>query len=247
MDSITLFSFGYWGWGNCTDKLVEAVDAVERSRGQDAPMFVDIRVSRSVRAVGFNGRRFENLLGADRYIWMNSLGNQTPQGPGISIKDPSEAEALLDLACELAERRRRVIFFCACEFPGVVGEWGECHRATVADLLLKEARKRRRRISVVEWPGGEPDNMTMPYDSKPFKKLKSRRSIPLMDGFSLADFAAIPWGTTATIHSDVGAITRVVGPARFVSRAWCLPVIDLEDESVGQWRQRNGFNIRNSK
>jgi hypothetical protein len=27
---LTLFSFGYHGWGNSTPKLVQAVDAVER-------------------------------------------------------------------------------------------------------------------------------------------------------------------------------------------------------------------------
>ena len=26
---ITVFSFGYWGWGNATDTLIRAVDAVE--------------------------------------------------------------------------------------------------------------------------------------------------------------------------------------------------------------------------
>jgi len=127
-----------------------------------------------------------------------------------------------------------------------MGEWGECHRATVADLLLKEARKRRRRISVVEWPGGEPGNMTMCYDSKLFAKLKSRRSIPLIDDVSLADFVSLPWGTTATIQSEGGEITRVVGPARFMYGAWWLPAIDVEAESVGQWRQTNGFNTRSS-
>jgi hypothetical protein len=33
MSRQTLFSWGYWGWGNATEQLVEAVDAVETSRG----------------------------------------------------------------------------------------------------------------------------------------------------------------------------------------------------------------------
>lgn len=68
-----LFSWGYYGWGNHTDRLVEAVDAVEESRGFRPPVFVDIRIRRSVRAVGFNGTRFEKLLGPERHRWMPSL------------------------------------------------------------------------------------------------------------------------------------------------------------------------------
>ena len=59
----TLFSWGYYGWGNHTQNLVEAVDAVEASRGFEPPFFVDVRIRRSVRAAGFNGPAFENLLG----------------------------------------------------------------------------------------------------------------------------------------------------------------------------------------
>ena len=43
--------------------LVEAVDAVETSRGFQPPIFVDIRIRRSVRAAGFTGPAFEKLLG----------------------------------------------------------------------------------------------------------------------------------------------------------------------------------------
>jgi hypothetical protein len=110
---ITLFSFGYWGWGSATRQLVKAMDAVEKSRGFDPPLFVDIRISRSVRAKGFNGTAFEKIVGQDRYVWMEGLGNRAIQtGIGrIDIKDPSAAESLLVLAAENARRPRRVIFF----------------------------------------------------------------------------------------------------------------------------------------
>ena len=58
----TVFSWGYFGWGNATGQLVRAADAVERDRGFGSPVFVDIRIRRSVRAVGFNGSAFEELL-----------------------------------------------------------------------------------------------------------------------------------------------------------------------------------------
>jgi hypothetical protein len=46
----TLFTWGYYGWGNHTPQLVEAVDAVETSRGFEPPIFVDIRIRRTLDA-----------------------------------------------------------------------------------------------------------------------------------------------------------------------------------------------------
>lgn len=125
MEPLTLFTWGYWGWGNSTGQLIEAVDAVEGARGFGAPLFVDIRLSRSVRAPGFNGRAFEEAVGASRYRWMPDLGNLAVQDGGdepIKIKNPAAAETLLDIADEAARDNRRVVFFCACETPGVDGE-----------------------------------------------------------------------------------------------------------------------------
>jgi len=101
----TLFTWGYYGWGNHTPNLVEAVDAVETSRGFQPPIFVDIRIRRSVRAAGFTGPAFERLLGQDRHRWMKSLGNkfiETKTGPNIQIADPTAADEPLDLAIESA-------------------------------------------------------------------------------------------------------------------------------------------------
>ena len=42
----TVFTWGYYGWGNHMPQLGEAVDAVERSRGFESPLFADIRVRR---------------------------------------------------------------------------------------------------------------------------------------------------------------------------------------------------------
>ena len=90
----TLFTWGYYGWGNHTPDLVEAVDAVETSRGFQPPIFVDIRIRRSVRAAGFTGAAFEKLLGQERHRWIKSLGNkqiETRTRPGIEIADPAAA------------------------------------------------------------------------------------------------------------------------------------------------------------
>src|SRR5262245_2176608 len=105
MPATTLFTRGYYGWGNATPQLVEAVDAVEASRGFEPPTFVDIRIRRTVRAKGFRGSAFEKLLGPTRHRWMKSLGNKfilTRTGPSPQIADRSAAGELLDLALESA-------------------------------------------------------------------------------------------------------------------------------------------------
>src|SRR6266849_159936 len=99
---ITLFTWGYWGWGTTTDRLVEAAGAVERARGFEPPLFVDIRIQRSVRAAGFKGGAFPRTVGRERYVWMRSLGNAAvlERVPGIRINDPAAADTLLDLALD---------------------------------------------------------------------------------------------------------------------------------------------------
>ena len=152
VETITLFSFGYWGWGSATTQLVQAIDAVEAARGHAAPLFVDIRISRSVRAKGFDGSAFEAVVGPPRYLWLDALGNLGIQDGGdMRIKDPTAANTLLDIAERCAHENRRVLFFCACATPS------KCHRSAVTQLLLKAAARRKLPVEVVEWPGGEPD------------------------------------------------------------------------------------------
>lgn len=149
---LTIFTFGYWGWGNATRELIRAIDSAERKKGFSPPVFFDVRLKRSVRAKGFRDDAFERLLPKGRYQWFPSLGNINivTKKLGVKIKDPLSSRTLFKEALKCAKRNRRIIFFCACEFPRF------CHRHVVANLLLKEAARTRRRIRVTEWPGGAP-------------------------------------------------------------------------------------------
>jgi hypothetical protein len=69
MSAITVFTCGYYGWGNAAPQLVEVVDAAERERGFRSPLFVDIRIRRTVRAKGFQGNAFGKLLDPERHRW----------------------------------------------------------------------------------------------------------------------------------------------------------------------------------
>lgn len=116
---LSVFSWGFWGWGTATPQLVSAVDAAERKRGFNPPIFVDIRFRRTGRAPGFKERAFEDLLGWQRYRWMPTLGNSsigTRKAPRIAC--PMAANQLLDVVLEGKDRSARVIFFLRLRISG---------------------------------------------------------------------------------------------------------------------------------
>ena len=231
MTNSTLFSWGYYGWGNHTAELVEAVDAVETSRGFQPPIFVDIRIRRIVRAKGFVGNAFEKLLGPNRHRWMKSLGNefiQTRTGPDIQIADPSAADELLDLGLEAADRKQRVLFFCSCQWPKCDGEIA-CHRTTVAELVLQAAQRRGESVEIVEWPGGEPKQIDLDVTPEVFASVrKGRMTVPIGKEPNLAVVAGLPWGSIARLNSGDEELHRVIGPAICQTNQWALPIMSLE-------------------
>ena len=174
---LTLFTWGYWGWGGSTRstrKLVQAVDLAERTRGFEPPIFVDIRLRRSVRSKGFSGNAFARVVGARRYKWMPELGNRSiaTGETRIEIDCPCYARELLQLAIKCHRQNRRILFFCAC----LDLKTKECHRHVVAELLLKEAARQRRRVEVVEWPGSNPTAHTsIPVTPSIMKKVAGGR------------------------------------------------------------------------
>lgn len=237
MNSLTVFSWGYWGWGNATPQLVSALDSAEAERGFAPPVCVDARISRSVRAVGFNGNAFERLLGADRYRWMPGLGNraiQTHEGPPIQIADPAAADALLALADAARHDHRRVLFFCSCEYPRT-DEGIECHRVEVGRLLVAAARRRGADLTLVEWPGGKPTPMSLEVPAKTLREVRRGRSSVPLAGTSLPDgphgFAV---GSVATLANQTDSLRVVTGPARYAADGWYLPVFHREAQSAGE-------------
>jgi hypothetical protein len=257
---LTLFSWGFWGWGTATKQLVEAVDAVEGSRGYKPPLFVDVRIQRSGRAPGFQGAAFEKRLGPSRYVWMDDLGNLAIRDRGpMRIKNPAAAASLLDQAVARAKSKQRVIFFCACEFPGTVRRLC-CHRVEVASLVLKAARKHKAPTEIVEWPGGAAARHHLELSVPPdiFKKLlNGRTSIPLTKPFSLGAMGSLPWGSLVTLRErDQGTQYPgyvVSGPAKYKKGGWYLPVLGRFPtdtpaaevrQAVAKWRLQMGFEPR---
>lgn len=256
---LQLFSFGYWGWGNAARALVRSMDAVESARGFAAPLFVDTRISRSVRARDFNGNALERIVGAARYRWMPALGNAAIRdGGAMRIAEPEAAEVLLDVALEAQARPQRVVFFCACEVPGREGAAGCCHRTLVAGLLLDAARRRGVSGCVVEWPGGDPGEvLDVPLARNAFDKVRrGGRAIPLHDALPLARAAALPWFTPVCVRpegEDRAPSWRLLcGPARYTRDAWWLPVLGHVEADpvagmraeIAQRREAGGYEPR---
>ena len=184
MKHLTAFSWGYWGWGNHTRDFVRTVDAIECARGMRPPLFIDIRFSRSVRALGFRGSAFEETVGKNRYRWLRKLGNARIGGGsgGVKIADRSGVDDRLRLIGSAARQRRRVIFFCACEHPVY------CHRAVAAGLLVKAARREGLSLTVVEWPGGEPETVELTVADKVVRDvLRGGIRVPLDGSWSKED------------------------------------------------------------
>ncbi len=112
------FTFGYWGWGNHTQELVKTVNRIERDRGHRAPIWVDIRIRRNVRAQGFQGDAFAATAGKSNYRWCQGLGNQAIlDGGRMRLMQPEAVGELLSLIQEADSKNRRIIAFCACQFP----------------------------------------------------------------------------------------------------------------------------------
>ena len=238
----TIFTFGYDGWGSATPKLVQAVDAIERDRGFEPPMFVDTRLHRAVRAEGFRERNFENLLHDSRHLHLPKLGNlgiASKVGPAIQIADPWAANDLLNVALKSSNQNRRVIFFCSCKWPyGNVA--GRCHRSEIARLLLRVSTDRNVPIEVVEWPGGSPVEIELHFGTLRDKSILLGKRLPS------AELLGLPWGSLVLLGE-----TRVVsGPAQFRSGAWQLPVLSSFSKAektkatqrAGRLRTSHGLN-----
>ncbi|CAN5158203.1 hypothetical protein BH10PLA2_BH10PLA2_07740 [soil metagenome] len=255
--TLTAFSWGYFGWGNATGKFVELVDAVETRRGFAPPVFVDIRIRRNVRAAGFAGPAFENLLGPERHVWLPKLGNRfivSRQGPPIQIVDPQAAFELLGLIQKFARENRRVLFFCGCVWPKQEGATC-CHRDTVAELLLNASRDNGQSLAVVEWPGGIPQAIGWAIDEDAARGLKSKRTrIPAGSKFNLAESGSVAWGSILQPYAYDQPVA-LIGPAQFTPSGWTHPVLQhlpagintkAAFEQADDLRRRLGLNPKNT-
>lgn len=229
---LQMFTWGYDGWGNHSEKLVEMVDAVEKVRGFAPPLFVDIRIRRAARAVGFRSGAFEEQLGPRRYRWLRGLGNRrvidrTHGKP--KIDSPETASALLDLAVEASLRNRRVLFFCSCPAP-TPEHPARCHRYDVARLLLSESRKRGLSVTIQEWPGGEPKIVQLPDDPVLREDLdRGLVTLSLRKPVAVSRFGSYPLGTVLRFGRGTAQRLVVVHRIGYRKGGWYLKTLETSD------------------
>jgi hypothetical protein len=229
MQKLKAFTWGYWGWGSESKHFVQAVDWLEKKRGFLPPVFVDLRIARGGRAANFKGNLFRDIVGSRRYVWMPKLGNKhvaTKKGKRIQIADPTAAADLLNRIVKLNRRHkrcRRVIMFCACT-QALCENRLNCHRVVVAELLLKEAKKRRIAIELSEWPGQEPVSLRVKAnESQEMAIAKGLCHIPLgsKEG-RIPSLAVLGWGSDVRFDTSDGSRTIVTGPADVQRGQWLL-------------------------
>jgi hypothetical protein len=92
--------------------------------------------------------------------------------------------------------------------------------------VLKAAKKRSVPVEIVEWPGGEPQRYDLDLTPQVFAAVrKGRMTVPLGKQPDLAEVAALPWCSIATLHANGEKLHRVVGPAIRQPDQWVLPVL----------------------
>jgi hypothetical protein len=151
----------------------------------------------------------------------------------------------------MAEERRRVLFFCACERP-IDGRGGECHRREVARLARAAADTRALPIRIAEWPGGEPAEIDLEVPPGALNAVaRGRTSLPLPEPAPLGLMGGLAWGSVVRLSAGDAELTASGGPARFQSGAWCLPVLRVwgrgdETRVALEWaatfRRRHGYD-----
>jgi hypothetical protein len=231
MKTIRAFTWGYWGWGSESRHFVRAVDRLEKKRRFLPPVFVDLRIARGGRAVDFKGNAFRDIVGSRRYVWMPKLGNKkikTKQGKRLQIAEPASASDLLDRIVQLHKERRRVVMFCACGQP-LFGGRLNCHRVAVADLLAKEAKKRRLSLEVSEWPGAEPVSLRVRATrSQESAILKGLCHIPLGPATGrIPAMAVLGWGSAIRFETSNVYGTIITGPADVQGSQWQLGAFEV--------------------
>jgi hypothetical protein len=224
---LTVFSWGYEGWGNATRQLAQSFNLVEESRGFGPPVFVDVRIRRQVRAIGFRDDAFQRTVGIERYRWLPGLGNdavRTGRGP-MRLRSVTDALELLGVALAQNQKGRRVVFFCSCGSPE---RCTTCHRQLVRKALVTAARRANHRLLVQEWPGGELTSRTVDVLRLKPQMLRAvqagRRAIPLTKRLPPLHLLALPH--YSVVRPRAGGESQLVSAlaARFSAGMWRLPI-----------------------
>ena len=114
--NVGIFSFGYWGFGGDVQGLKQRfLRFNENTRGRGL-LWIDLRISRSVRSVGFTGDAPRDAFGKRNYMWIKAFGNQRvrKRKDGVEIADYEAGFAELLKAIDQARRSETRLDFVLC-------------------------------------------------------------------------------------------------------------------------------------
>lgn len=199
-----VYLFGYDGWGPHVELMKAAfLGHNKRVRGRGLK-WVDARLKRTVRAIGFRDNTPEKILGKDNYIWINEFGNLgIVDGGNIKIKDLHGGLNKLLAELHSAEKNKSdLILFCQCDQP-------DCHRYTVRSEILNT--KEGKQLQFAEWSINEKTSLDL--QKIPIKVTADAIHFPLTEKIrGMATPLTIAPGTSLTFVNKKDELeTRVVG------------------------------------
>lgn len=129
-----LYTWDYDGWGPHVPLMKKVFIEHNMAYAGRSLKWIDLRLSRAVRAVGFNNDEPERLLGRDHYAWIPEFGNvAVKEGGKMRLKDFKKGYArLLEEIAFCTKKKMDIILFCHCPFI-----W-ECHRGMVIEKICKK-------------------------------------------------------------------------------------------------------------
>ena len=95
------------------------------------------------------------------------------------------------------------------------------------DFFLKAAHLKDVRLTVAEWPGGEPRTVELRTSPQMVKKVlrgATRVRLPKLSQQDRLKFTALPWCSRLKLSSDESSVAVVSGPAK-IGREWFLPIL----------------------
>jgi hypothetical protein len=101
------------------------------------------------------------------------------------------------------------------------------HRTGVAGLLLKAAHSKGVRLTVTEWPGGEPRTAKLRTSPHVVKKVLSGATRLPLAKLSQKDrlkFNALPWCSRVKLFSEESSLAIISGPPK-IDWEWFLPIL----------------------
>jgi len=110
--------------------------------------------------------------------------------------------------------------------------------------LLKAARKQGTPLTVVEWPGGDPEQHDRKVALEIWRRLVARignedglKNIPIGRQLPETKWLGLPHASIVDIHFGPERLAVLSGPATYAGDHWQLPVLDVFDRSTATDKQ----------